>query len=94
MYVVLSMGNPTKIYMPKCVGEITWPKYAHAQSQFWAVKNRPVTPDYSFRLYARAALAWTKKMLHLEMRNLTLSPLTLYSNFDYFYIYFYITVAH
>ena len=23
---------------PNCVGEMTWPKHAHAQSQFWAVK--------------------------------------------------------
>ena len=25
--------------MPKCVGGITWPKHAHAQSQFWAIKT-------------------------------------------------------
>ena len=28
----------TKIRMPKCMGGITWPKHAHAQSQFWAVR--------------------------------------------------------
>ena len=39
-YVGLSMGNHTKItYVKKCVGEITWPKHAHAQSLFWAVKT-------------------------------------------------------
>ena len=39
-YVGLSMGNNTKTtYVKKCVGEITWPKYAHAQSLFWAVKT-------------------------------------------------------
>ena len=26
-------------HMPKCVGRITLPKHAHAQSQFWAVKT-------------------------------------------------------
>ena len=40
-----------------CVGGIT---YAHAQSQFWAVKTDMQHPRYSFRLYARAALAWTQ----------------------------------
>ena len=25
--------------MPKCVGGITWPKYVHAQSSFWASKT-------------------------------------------------------
>ena len=39
-YVSLSTGNPyKKRRMPKCVGGITWPKHAHAQSQFWAVKT-------------------------------------------------------
>ena len=34
------MGNHTKsTYVKKCVGEITWPKRAHAQSLFWAVKT-------------------------------------------------------
>ena len=29
-----------KVHMSKkCVGEITWPKHAHAQSLFWAVKT-------------------------------------------------------
>ena len=43
----------------KCVGGITWPKSAHAQ--IWAVKTALWHPCYSFRLYARAVLAWTKK---------------------------------
>ena len=31
IYVGLSMGNHTKsTYVKKCVGEITWPKHAHA----------------------------------------------------------------
>ena len=30
--------------MPKCVGGITWPKHAHAQNQFWAVKTDLLTP--------------------------------------------------
>ena len=39
-YVGLSMGNHTKsTYVKKCVGEITWPKHAHAQSLFWEVKT-------------------------------------------------------
>ena len=42
----------------KCVGGLT---YAHAQSQFWAVKTDLQHPCYLFRLYARAALAWTKR---------------------------------
>ena len=41
-----------------CVGGITWTKHAHAQSQ-------PV-----FRLYARAALAWTKKKHSLRNEKL------------------------
>ena len=28
-----------KIRMPKCVGGITWPTHANAQSQFWEVKT-------------------------------------------------------
>ena len=44
--------------------------YAHAQSQFWAVKTDQQHPCYSFRLYARAALACYEKNIHLEMRNL------------------------
>ena len=36
-------------------------KHAHAQGQFGAVKTAQRHPYYSFRLYARAALAWTKK---------------------------------
>ena len=28
------------MYVKKCVGEITWPKRAHAQSLFWAVKTK------------------------------------------------------
>ena len=35
----------------KCVGGITWPKRAHAQSQIWVVKNDLWHPYYSFRLY-------------------------------------------
>ena len=27
--------------VPKCLGGITWPKHAHAQGQFWAVKTVP-----------------------------------------------------
>ena len=39
-YVGLAMGNHTKsMYVKKCVGEIMWPKHAHAQSLFWAVKT-------------------------------------------------------
>ena len=37
-------GKPIQKYVcQECVGGITWPKNAHAQSQFGAV-NRPVTP--------------------------------------------------
>ena len=35
--------------------------HAHAQSYFGAVKTNLRHPCYSFRLYARAALAWTKQ---------------------------------
>ena len=39
-YVGLSMGNHTKsMYVKKCVGEFTWPKYTHAQSLFGAVNT-------------------------------------------------------
>ena len=37
LYVAMYVGLSTKIRMPKCVGGITWPKHAHAQSQFCAV---------------------------------------------------------
>ena len=53
--------------MSKCLGRITWPKHAHAQSQFWAVK---IDPCYSFPLYARAALAWMKKIYSLKNEKL------------------------
>ena len=33
----------------------------HAQSQFWAIKTDMQHPCYSLGLYARAALAWTKR---------------------------------
>ena len=40
IYIGLSMGNHTKsTYVKKCVGKITWPKHAHAQSLFLAVKT-------------------------------------------------------
>ena len=39
IYVDLSKESHIKIRMPKCVGEITWPKHVHAQSQFWAYKT-------------------------------------------------------
>ena len=75
-YVGLSTGNPyKKIRIPKCVGGITWPKHAHAQSQFWAVKNQPM---YDTRtLYARAALAWTK---NIEIKNLKRTELQRLNN--------------
>ena len=44
--------------------------HAHAQSHFWAVKTDLWHPCYWFRLRARAALAWRKRNVHLEMRNL------------------------
>ena len=56
--------------MPKCVGGITWPKHAHAQSQFVAVKTDLRHPCYSFRLYARVALVWTKKKHSLRNEKL------------------------
>ena len=60
--------------MPKYIGGIAWPKQAHGQSHFWSVKIDRWHPYYSFLLYARAALVWTKSNItsnvHLEMRNL------------------------
>ena len=53
--------------LPKCIGGITC---AHAQSQFWAVKTDLCHPCYSFRLYARAAVAWTKKKSSLRNEKL------------------------
>ena len=44
-------------------------KYALAQSQFWAVKTDQVTPVLFIRLYAGAALAWTKKKRSLRNEN-------------------------
>ena len=38
LYVGMYVGLSKKIRMPKCVGKMTWPKHAHAQSQFCAVK--------------------------------------------------------
>ena len=55
---------------PKSVGGITWAKHAHAQSHYWVVKSDQCHPYYSFRLYARAALAWTEEKRSLEMRNI------------------------
>ena len=43
---------------------------AHAQSQFCAVKTDLWHPCYSFQLYARAALAWTKKKRSLRNEKL------------------------
>ena len=39
VYVGMYVGLSTKNTMPKCVGGKTWPKHAHAQSKFWAVKT-------------------------------------------------------
>ena len=50
-----------------CVGGITWIKHAHALSQYWAVKSDQY---YSFRLYARAALAWTEEKRSLRNEKL------------------------
>ena len=55
---------------PKCVSGITWAKHAHAQSQFGAVKTDPWNPCYSLQLYARAALAGTKKKRSLRNEKL------------------------
>ena len=49
---------------------ITWIKHAHAQSQYWAVKSDQWHPYYSFRLYARAALAWTEEKRSLRNEKL------------------------
>ena len=56
--------------MPKCIGGITWPKHAHAHSQFGAVKTELLHLCYLFGLYARAALAWTKKKRSLRSEKL------------------------
>ena len=61
-FVCLYMSVVSK----RCVGGITWPKRAHAQSQIWAVKTDLLHPCYSFLLYARAALARTKKKRSLR----------------------------
>ena len=55
---------------PKSVGGITWAKRAHAQSQYRAVKSDQLHPYYSFRLYARAALAWTEEKRSLRNEKL------------------------
>ena len=42
IYICRSFGRSVGRYVcrgPKCVGGITWPKHARAQSQFWAVKS-------------------------------------------------------
>ena len=53
------------------VGRITWTKHAHAQSQvLGCFKTELWHPRYSFRLYARAALAWTKKKCSLRNEKL------------------------
>ena len=59
-----------KIPMPKCMGGITWPKHAPAQSQFWAVKTDLWDPYYSHLLYVSMDDKEAKKNVHLEMRNL------------------------
>ena len=41
-----------------------------AQSQYWAVKSDQRHPYYSFRLYARAAIAWTEKKRSLRNEKL------------------------
>ena len=46
-YVGLSVGNPYKQYVcQKCVGGITWPKHAHAQSQFWIRREKKKTENH------------------------------------------------
>ena len=50
----------------KSVGGIVWPKHAHAQSKFGAVKTDLWHPRYSFRLCSRTALACTKKKRSLR----------------------------
>ena len=76
---VVEISRDTHIYvgmyvycMPKYVGGITWPNHAHGQNQFWKVKTDLWHPYYSILLYARAALAWTKKQQELSLRNETL----------------------
>ena len=32
----------------KCVGGITWPKHAHAQSQFWQTRDTRIIPTISY----------------------------------------------
>ena len=50
-----------------------WSKHEHAQSQFWVVKTG--LSYYSFRLYTRTALAWTKKKpIKRSLRNEKLKP--------------------
>ena len=41
-------------------------KHAHAQGQLGAIKTYQFHPYYSFPLYTRAALAWTKKKRSLR----------------------------
>ena len=55
---------------PKSVGGITWAKRAHAQSQYWEIKSDQCHLYYSFRLYARAALAWTEEKRSLRNEKL------------------------
>ena len=43
MYVCMYVGMSTKNTYVKCVGGITWPKHAHAQSVLGSY-NGPVTP--------------------------------------------------
>ena len=38
IYIYMSVGRYV-CRVQKCVGGITWPKCAHAQSQVWAVKT-------------------------------------------------------
>ena len=52
--------------VPKCIGDITWPKHVHDQSQFWAVKTDLRHLCYSFRLYARTVLALAEKKRSLK----------------------------
>ena len=71
----IEISRDIYIYMcvcrgPKSVGGITWAKHAHAQSHYWAVKSDQCHPYYSFRLYARAALAWTEEKRSLRNEKL------------------------
>ena len=53
-------GKPIQnICMPKCVGGITWPKHAHAQSQLKPTCDTCIIHFYI--VYAKAAFAWMKK---------------------------------